>query len=56
MKTTKTRFTYSAPTVRSYPYPNAAEPGYFAQKLLDCITAVVTGIGAITVMFFLMTM
>lgn len=56
MKTTKTRYSYSAPVVRSYPYPNAAEPGYFVQKFLDGVTAVVTGIGAIAVLFFLITM
>jgi hypothetical protein len=56
MKVKKNYYTYSAPAVRSYPYPNAAEPGYFAEKVLDGLTALITGIGAITVMIFLITM
>ena len=38
------------------PYPNAAEPGYFIDKLVDGMLAVVTGMGSITFFFFLVTM
>jgi hypothetical protein len=38
------------------PYPNAAEPGYFIDKLVDGILAVVTAMGCITFFFFLVTM
>lgn len=37
-------------------YPNAADTGYFAGKLLDTVTAVVSGAGFMTAMFFLITM
>ena len=38
------------------PYPNAAEPGYYIQKFLDAALAVATGMGTITIFFFLLTM
>lgn len=38
------------------PYPNEAEPGYFAQKLLDGITSAITGMGVLAILFFLITM
>lgn len=42
---------------RSQPtYPNAADPSYFANKALDVITAVVSGMGFVTAMAFLVTM
>lgn len=47
---------YSSRPIRSYPYPNAAEPGYFAEKLLDGLTALASCIGVVTVLFFLATM
>ena len=47
--------TYSARPVRRYPYPNAAEPGYFAGKLLDGITAAVTCMGTVTLFLYLAT-
>lgn len=56
MKATRKHQSYSAPAVRRYAYPGAAEPSYFAEKLLDGITALATGMGAITVFIFLMTM
>lgn len=37
-------------------YPNAADAGYFAGKLLNTVTAVVSGAGFMTAMFFLITM
>lgn len=56
MKVIVKRHPYSARPVRRYAYPGAAEPRYFAEKLLDGVTAVVTGMGAIAVLFFLITM
>lgn len=38
------------------PYPNAADPVYFIDKLVDGMLAVVTGMGSITFFFFLVTM
>jgi len=38
------------------PYPNAADPSYFANKLVDGILSVVSGMGVITFFFFLVTM
>jgi len=38
------------------PYPNAAEPGYFLNKLVDGMLAIVTGMGSITFFAFLVTM
>ena len=47
---------YFAHAIRSYPFPNAAEPGYFANRLLDQITAMATIVGVIVIFFFLATM
>lgn len=38
------------------PYPNAVEPGYFLDRLLDGALAVATGMGTLTIIFFLITM
>lgn len=38
------------------PYPNAADPGYFTDRLVDGILSVVTGLGAITFFCLLVTM
>lgn len=38
------------------PYPNAADPSYFIDKLVDGILALVTSLGSITFFFFLVTM
>ena len=35
------------------PFPNAADPQYFLDKLIDGALAVATGMGALTIMFFL---
>lgn len=56
MKVKKNRRTYSARPVRRYAYPNAAEPGYFFNKILDFITVAVSGFGLVTTLFFLATM
>ena len=37
-------------------YPNAADTNYFAQKALDIITAIVSGLGFASAMLFLVTM
>ncbi len=49
------RSAYSAQHIRRYNYPNAAEPGYFLNKILDFITVAVSGFGLITTLFFLAT-
>lgn len=38
------------------PYPNAADPSYFLNKLVDAVLAVVTGMGTISALLFLATM
>ena len=38
------------------PYPNAAEPSYFLNKLVDGMLAVVTGMGSVTFFLFLVTL
>lgn len=38
------------------PYPNAADPGYFMNKLVDVVLSVVSTMGIITLFFFLATM
>ena len=53
--TIKNRHTYFARRRRRYPYPNEAEPGYFAGRLLDSITALVTGMGAFTLLMYFLT-
>jgi len=56
MKTAAVNRHYSARPQKSYPYPNAAEPGYFANRILDGITALAICVGVVTVLFFLATM
>lgn len=56
MKTVAAKQNYSARPLKSYPYPNAAEPGYFADRILDGITALAICVGVVTVLFFLATM
>ena len=38
------------------PYPNAADPSYFLNKLVDTMLAVVTGMGTVSALLFLITM
>ena len=38
------------------PYPNAAEPQYYMNKLLDGMLSLATGMGCVTIFFFLLTM
>ena len=35
-------------------YPNAADSSYFAEKLLDRVTSVVTGMGIVFILLFLL--
>ncbi len=37
-------------------YPNAADPQYYAQKAIDVLTAVISAIGFISAMVFMVTM
>ena len=37
-------------------YPNAAEPSYFANRALNVVTALVSGMGFVSAMLFLVTM
>lgn len=57
MKTAKKRRKSSIRIYRHYPaYPNAADTSYFTGKLLDILTAVVSGIGFVVAMLFFVTM
>ena len=38
------------------PYPNAADPSYYVNKIVDAALAVATSMGTITALFFLVTM
>lgn len=38
---------------RPLPYPGAAEPGYFLNKVIDGCLAIVTGAGACAILFVL---
>lgn len=52
MKTNNCRYLYTGR--RDQPrYPNEADRRYFEQKLLDGITSVITGMGVITIFFYL---
>lgn len=53
MKSAKRRRRYYSPY---HSYPNAADSRYFAGKILDGITSAATGMGVITILFFLITM
>ena len=46
---------YSSRNIRRYAYPNAAEPSYFAGKILDGITAAVTCMGSVTLLMYFLT-
>lgn len=37
-------------------YPNAAEPMYFVDKLMDRILSAAAYVGTVTILFFLLTM
>ncbi len=58
MKTRKTTKKNQLYIYRHYqrPYPNAADPSYFIDKLVDGILSIATCMGSITIFFFLVTM
>ena len=43
-------------TPQQPPCPNAADPGYFAQKAVDILTALVSVVGFVSAMVFLFTL
>ena len=43
-------------TPRQPMYPNAADSQYFARKALDIVTAIVSGLGFVSAMLFLVTL
>ena len=49
------RQTYSARRGRGYSYPNEAEPSYYADRLLNGLTAFFSGVGIVTLMMYLLT-
>ena len=58
MKHTAKNHRKSYPHLHVYrrPYPNAAEPRYYIDKAIDAVLAVVTGLGTVSAMLFLVTM
>lgn len=38
------------------PYPNAADPSYYVDRIIDIMLAVVTGMGSVSALLFLVTM
>lgn len=53
MKTRKTRY-YANDYRFGRDYPNAAHTSYFAERLLDRVTSVLTGMGIVFVLLFLL--
>ena len=51
-RTNRTRTYCPAPV----PYPNAADAQYFRTKALNILTAIVSGMGLISAMLFLVTL
>ena len=45
----------SALRIYRRPYPNAADPNYFKNKIVDCVLSLVSTMGVITFFFFLAT-
>lgn len=58
MKTAVKKHRTHNPNIRIYrrPYPNAADPSYFVNKIIDVMLAVVTGMGSVSALLFLATM
>ena len=56
MKTKKSNRHLSVYKPSQPAYPNAAEPGYFANRALNVVTALVSGMGFVSAMVFLVTM
>ena len=58
MKTANNRNSNTRSIYRHYrrPYPNAADPGYFLDKVADGLLSAAACMGSITIFFFLATM
>ena len=58
MKQTKNKVIPVSDAYRHYRrrYPNCADPHYFLDKILDGLLALATGMGTVTIFFFLITM
>lgn len=56
MKTNKKRSHLTVYKPSQPAYPNAADHRYFASKALNIMTAVVSGMGFVSAMLFLVTM
>lgn len=56
MKTKKNSRNLTIVKTRQPAYPNAADPSYFAGKALNVVTALVSGMGFVSAMVFLVTM
>ena len=56
MKTKHTSRNLTVVKSRQPAYPNAADPSYFAGKVLNVVTALVSGMGFISAMLFLVTL
>ena len=56
MKTNKKRTNLTLYKPSKPAYPNAADPSYFASKALNIMTALVSGMGFVSAMLFLVTM
>ncbi|MBO7252935.1 MAG: hypothetical protein J6V25_09970 [Oscillospiraceae bacterium] len=56
MKTKKRQKKLTVYTPNQPAYPNAADNQYFATKALNVMTAIVSGMGFISAMLFLVTM
>ena len=58
MKKNKKKYSHLSVVYPHYqrPYPNAADPQCFIDKLVDGALAVATSMGTVTIIFFLMTL
>lgn len=56
MKTTKNHRHLTVVKSSQPAYPNAADHNYFAAKALNVVTALVSGMGFVSAMLFLVTM
>ena len=58
MKHTNQKVVHISEAYRHYrrPYPNAADPRYFINKVVDGLLAIVSCMGCVTVFLFLATM
>lgn len=54
MNTVKRKHSHS-PNSRRYPYPNAADPAYFKERIKEGLTAMVGTMGTVTFFLYLAT-